>query len=60
MSEIDELRAACAAQVADDIREHLADEPAEVRESAVRMALAHPAVADMIEGAAHRLAGRLN
>ncbi len=57
---ITELREACAATVADDIRAHLADAPAEVREAAVRMALSHPVVRDLIEAAAQRFAGRMN
>lgn len=57
---MDELREAVAAIVADDIRKHLADEPAEVREQAVRLALTHPDIADFIEVGAMRFAGRLN
>lgn len=56
----DELREACAEVTADAIREQLADLPAEAQELAVRMALAHPAVAARIEAGALRLAGRLN
>lgn len=56
----DELREACAEVTADHLREQLADEPAEMQEQAVRLALAHPIIAGMVEAGAMRLAGRLN
>lgn len=58
--DIADLRRACTATVADDIRAQLADEPEAARESAVALALADPAVRDLIEAAAQRLAGRMH
>lgn len=57
---IAELRETLADLIAADVREALADEPAETRERAVRKVLSDPAVAAKIEAGVRLFAPRLH